>query len=398
MGDKVKHFDDAKKVFENKISNMKKVLAQRVKDFDDVKIKLSRRTDKFKTYFANIEKENALLKSQMASQNFTLLQKENNDLRTSYNVLKEKYENSCAKLEKPNNELKMHYKILFDSIKQKNVDSQVFTKSIPKVNVSEKIYTGKFSKLFSRKVSQFTTYSLQKDRTYLKKQHSSKTSDSQNLVKNESSKQAWKSEENISKWFKYSRDEMFSMRKRDDSVLKRVKDIRTGIDLPWSLPPNLAKLGLVRRDDDQIYKFKESGFKRLRLQDIEDMLLLLEHCHQEASGRPSTGSGKLPKEAQPYEARHNKDKKNRLMRIDELYKFSDGTLNDVRNALDDRLKGIRMQYLPSTIWRRGDKERAAAMIQAIDKMLKTRRIMRSLEKFVGGRLYEGDFRMLQRTI
>nr|GEZ50875.1 hypothetical protein [Tanacetum cinerariifolium] len=80
----------------------------------------------------------------------------------------------------------------------------------------------------------------------------------------------------------------------------------------------------------------------------------------------------------------NKDKKNRLMRIDELYKFSDGTLNNVRNALDDRLKGIRMQYLPTTIWRRGDKARASAMIQAIDKMLKTRRIMRSLERFVGG--------------
>nr|GFA94757.1 hypothetical protein [Tanacetum cinerariifolium] len=44
----------------------------------------------------------------------------------------------------------------------------------------------------------------------------------------------------------------------------------------------------------------------------------------------------------------NKDKKNRLMRIDELHKFSDGMLNDVRNALDDRLKGIRMQYLPTT--------------------------------------------------
>nr|GFB73977.1 hypothetical protein [Tanacetum cinerariifolium] len=73
----------------------------------------------------------------------------------------------------------------------------------------------------------------------------------------------------------------------------------------------------------------------------------------------------------------NKDKKTRLMRIDELHKFSNGTLNDVRNALDDHLKGIRMQ---------GDKDRAAAMIQAIDKMLKTRRIMRSLEKFVGGRL------------
>ncbi|GJT86809.1 hypothetical protein Tco_1068526 [Tanacetum coccineum] len=37
-----------------------------------------------------------------------------------------------------------------------------------------------------------------------------------------------------------------------------------------------------------------------------------------------------------------KDKKNRLMRIDELHMFSDGTLNDVQTALNDRLKGIRM--------------------------------------------------------
>ncbi|GJU95196.1 hypothetical protein Tco_1319952 [Tanacetum coccineum] len=42
----------------------------------------------------------------------------------------------------------------------------------------------------------------------------------------------------------------------------------------------------------------------------------------------------------------NKDKKNKLMRIDELHKFSDGTLDDVRTALNDRLKGIRMEYLP----------------------------------------------------
>nr|GEX64404.1 hypothetical protein [Tanacetum cinerariifolium] len=48
----------------------------------------------------------------------------------------------------------------------------------------------------------------------------------------------------------------------------------------------------------------------------------------------------------------NKDKQNRLMRIDELRKFSDGTLTDVRTALDDRLKGIRMKYLPHSIWRK----------------------------------------------
>nr|GFA72627.1 hypothetical protein [Tanacetum cinerariifolium] len=202
----------------------------------------------------------------------------------------------------------------------------------------------------------------------------------------------------------------------------------------------------VRRDDDQIYKFKEGDFKRLRLQDIEDMLLLLvqgklsnltveERFAFNVSLRMFTRSIVIQRRVEDlqlgvesYQKRlnltkpdtyrpdlkrreaytahsnprgfiyQNKDKKNRLMRIDELHKFSDGTLNDVRNALDDRLKGIRMQYFPTTIWRRGDKDKAGAMIQAIKKMLKTRRIMRSLEKFVGGRLYEGDFRMLQRTI
>nr|GEY14105.1 reverse transcriptase domain-containing protein [Tanacetum cinerariifolium] len=125
---------------------------------------------------------------------------------------------------------------------------------------------------------------------------------------------------------------------------------------------------------------------------------ITKHRDPEACGRPSTGCQKLPEEAQPNEAGYNKDKKNRLIRIDELHKFSDGTLTDVHTALDDRLKGIQMQYLPQSIWRKSDKDRAAAMIQAIDKRLKTRRIMRSLERFVGGRLYEGDFRMLQRTI
>nr|GEV02217.1 reverse transcriptase domain-containing protein [Tanacetum cinerariifolium] len=72
------------------------------------------------------------------------------------------------------------------------------------------------------------------------------------------------------------------------------------------------------------------------------------------------------------------------MCIDELHKFSDGTLNDVRTALDDRLKGIQMKYLPQAIWRKSDKERAATMIQVIDKKLKTRRIMRSLEKLLVG--------------
>ncbi|GJS98750.1 hypothetical protein Tco_0819920 [Tanacetum coccineum] len=72
------------------------------------------------------------------------------------------------------------------------------------------------------------------------------------------------------------------------------------------------------------------------------------------------------------------------MRIDELHKFSDGTLNDVRSALDDILKRIRIEYLPQTVWRNVDRERAGAMIQAIDRQLRNRRLMRSLEKFRQG--------------
>ncbi|GJT90162.1 hypothetical protein Tco_1079007 [Tanacetum coccineum] len=91
----------------------------------------------------------------------------------------------------------------------------------------------------------------------------------------------------------------------------------------------------ICRDDDKLYTFKEGDFNRLRIQDIEDMLLLLKHCHPKAYGRSSIRCQELSKEAQPYKTGYNKDKKNRLMCIDELHKFSDGTLNDVQTALDD---------------------------------------------------------------
>ncbi|GJZ82328.1 hypothetical protein Tco_0647501 [Tanacetum coccineum] len=166
----------------------------------------------------------------------------------------------------------------------------------------------------------------------------------------------------------------------------------------------------VRRDDDKLYKFKEGDLKRLRIQDIEDMLLLLvqgkltnltveERLAFNVSLRmftrsiviqrrvedlqlgvesyqkklnltnPDTYRSDL-KRCDSYSAYstprgfiyQNKVKKNRLMRIDELYKFSNGTLDDVQTDLNDRLKGIRMQYLPQTIWRQRDKDNARAMV------------------------------------
>nr|GEY63042.1 hypothetical protein [Tanacetum cinerariifolium] len=113
------------------------------------------------------------------------------------------------------------------------------------------------------------------------------------------------------------------------------------------------------------------------------------HRHPATCGRSSTGSQKLPEEAQPYQAIYVLFRSEAKGSVYCLFK-------PMRIHLSKQ--GQEKQYLPQTIWRKGDKVRAAAMIQAIDKMLKTRRIMRSLENFVGGRLYEGDFQMLQRTI
>nr|GEY98569.1 hypothetical protein [Tanacetum cinerariifolium] len=182
---------------------------------------------------------------------------------------------------------------------------------------------------------------------------------------------------------------------RDVYFKRRISTVTELKIVEWHIYKQLDWI-TVRKDDDKLYKFKEGDFKRLCIQDIEDMLLLLvqgkltnltveERFAFNVSVRMFTRSG-------------NKDKRNRLIWIDELHNFSNGTLTNVRTALEDHLKGIRMQYLPQSIWRKSDKDRAAAMIQVIDKRLKTRRIMKSLERFIGGRLYEGDFRMQQRTI
>ncbi|GKA50009.1 retrovirus-related pol polyprotein from transposon TNT 1-94 [Tanacetum coccineum] len=50
--------------------------------------------------------------------------------------------------------------------------------------------------------------------------------------------------------------------------------------------------------------------------------------------------------------------RNRLIRIDELHKFSDGTLNHVCTALNDIATGLEMDYLPKRKWSKQDKKRA----------------------------------------
>ncbi|GJT63579.1 hypothetical protein Tco_1015059 [Tanacetum coccineum] len=71
------------------------------------------------------------------------------------------------------------------------------------------------------------------------------------------------------------------------------------------------------------------------------------------------------------------------MRLDELYKFCDGTLTSVRKVLHDIASSLRMNYLPKRRWSKLDRKRSRIMIKMIDQKLFERRLMRNLEKFVG---------------
>ncbi|GJW68250.1 hypothetical protein Tco_0122674 [Tanacetum coccineum] len=61
-------------------------------------------------------------------------------------------------------------------------------------------------------------------------------------------------------------------------------------------------------------------------------------------------------------------------------------------------QGILHDVLAKERWSNLEKKRAHFMIKDINKLLKERMMMRSLEKFVGGRLYGTNLRLLQRTI
>ncbi|GJT88145.1 hypothetical protein Tco_1069862 [Tanacetum coccineum] len=95
----------------------------------------------------------AYLESKLASQDIRSFQKEYHELRTLYNALKVK----------------------FDSLNRKRRETNVSKSSKPRESVSAKVHTGESSKPFSRRVSQFTTYSLQKDRKFSKNSQSFET-------------------------------------------------------------------------------------------------------------------------------------------------------------------------------------------------------------------------------
>ncbi|GJT76444.1 hypothetical protein Tco_1043169 [Tanacetum coccineum] len=174
----------------------------------------------------------------------------------------------------------------------------------------------------------------------------------------------------------------------------------------------------LRCANQQKYKFKEVDFPKHHLNDIKDMYLLIvikSRVEDVQLGVESYQTklnitcphvrcdGLDAKET--YTIFHkpigvvylNKDTKKYLMRVDEVYKFGDGR---VRDELDFMLKNFKLGYnkwMPKRAWSDKDKRQTTSILEKIEETLLTRRIMRSLECYVGGRSIKADYRLLTRT-
>ncbi|GJZ73460.1 retrovirus-related pol polyprotein from transposon TNT 1-94 [Tanacetum coccineum] len=182
---------------------------------------------------------------------------------------------------------------------------------------------------------------------------------------------------------------------------------------------------VVKRSDQQLYKFKEGDFIDLHLNDIEDMLLLvvqhklfhldgsviidfivalcmftrsliLKRRVEDLQLEPYTPSYDLP--GIVYE---DLDKQKSVLRADELYKFLDGTLKFVGDEIHHRVLDFRLDYnteMPKRKWTAVDRKRSGLMIELIDKQLREREINRNLERLVGARELEMDYKLMMRTV
>nr|GEU28746.1 hypothetical protein [Tanacetum cinerariifolium] len=121
---------------------------------------------------------------------------------------------------------------------------------------------------------------------------------------------------------------------------------------------------VVKRSYQQLYKFKEGDFVDLHLNDIEDMLLLaVQHKLFHLNGNvivdfivalymftrstfPEIRFKELytPSYDPLRIVYEDLDKQKRVLRADELYKFSDGTLKSVRDEIHHRVLDFPLDY------------------------------------------------------
>ncbi|GJT94738.1 hypothetical protein Tco_1090256 [Tanacetum coccineum] len=179
----------------------------------------------------------------------------------------------------------------------------------------------------------------------------------------------------------------------------------------------MKKIVLCRADLKE-YTITERDFKYLYLSDFEDLYLLnLQEDFQLGieSYQTQLNLTKPRWDATGFEFKHDftvidspravtfRDKYGvqMIMRFNEIHKFSDGTLQQIDKALDYRFKEFKVNRMNPgfniRFWTRNDVYKSKEFMFAIQKRLKTMRIFWNLERFVGGRIKEGDYRLLKRT-
>ncbi|GJY67892.1 hypothetical protein Tco_0470874 [Tanacetum coccineum] len=154
---------------------------------------------------------------------------------------------------------------------------------------------------------------------------------------------------------------------------------------------------ILRRADFQEHMIADKDFKNLYPSDFEDLNLLLLQGHLDHLLGYEFKYDYTIIES-PRAVVFSVDYNNRkIMRSNEIYKFSNGTLTHILEALDYRVKEFKVKRLNPGFWTQKDATRSKEFIAAIERRLKTRRIFRNLECFVGGRVHDIDYRLLQRT-
>ncbi|GKC33138.1 hypothetical protein Tco_1040432 [Tanacetum coccineum] len=165
----------------------------------------------------------------------------------------------------------------------------------------------------------------------------------------------------------------------------------------------------------------EKDFKNLYPSDFEDLNLLLlqghlDHLFGLDKQMLSTAIKLWTRwDATRYEFKHDytiiespravifpvNNNEQKIMRFNKIYKFSDGTLTPILETLDYRVKEFKIKRLNlgmnMRFWTEKDVTRSKEFITTMEGRLKTRRIYQNLECFVGGRVRDIDYRLLQRT-
>ncbi|GKC42953.1 hypothetical protein Tco_1060675 [Tanacetum coccineum] len=135
---------------------------------------------------------------------------------------------------------------------------------------------------------------------------------------------------------------------------------------------------VLRRADLQEHIIAERDFKYLYPIDFEDRYLLNLQGHL----------NHLPPKDKKILTTADKYGVQMIMRFNEIHKFSDGTLQQIDEALDYRVKEFKVNRmnpgLNTRFWSTKDVDRRKEFMFAIQKRLKTTRIFRNLESFVGG--------------